>query len=126
EDDGEQRRGDERRSPRIAHRLPEDAAVAVQPAPQRRPGGDGLGRGGHCAATSAGPLPYSARNVSSSDGSRLTQSASSYFAAARTTGAILPLTFMRSTWSVATTSDTPDSASKSLAGTGPVKTSSTV
>ena len=35
-------------------------------------------------------LPYSARKVSSSDGSRLTKSASSYCAAARTTGVMLP------------------------------------
>ena len=50
---------------------------------------------------------YSARNVSSSEGSRETKSTSSKRAAAWTTGRIEPLTRIVRVWSVTTTSLTP-------------------
>ncbi len=76
---------------------PPDATPAVVRDRPRRSSRDRLGRS----------RPYSARNVSSSDGSRLTKSTSSYFAASRTTGAIEPATRSRSRWSSVDTSLTP-------------------
>src|SRR5215207_2417136 len=117
---------DERRATRVANGLGEDAAETVNAAPGRWMDGYGLGRDGHCWLASTASLPYSARNVSSSEGSRLMKSARSYCEAARTIGVMLPKTRMRRMWSSATTSETPGSALKAATGTWSVNTSSTV
>ena len=83
QEQAEQDRDDEDRTTRVAHGLAVDAAEPVDAGEQRRPGDgrrDGRGPafdfGGHVRRPRS-PRPYWARNVSSSDGSRLTKSSRS-------------------------------------------------
>ena len=127
--DEDQRRDhadDQRGAPAVAERLPEDRAEPEQPAEQARCGqgdrrspGRLRGRAHRAApAASAGRLAYSDRKTSSSDGSRLTKSTRSYWPASRTTGAIGPVTSIRSVRPSSTRLTTPSIASNAAAGDG--------